>query len=175
DLLYPANGTHIARRITEKNGLLQSPSLSARAPSPEKQLMVLPYFSPIFGLVALTALYFLAGTVLLLTAVLTLTAMALATAIAERRRAEAALEAQKALVEAANRTKDNFLAMLSHELRTPLFPVFLAVENLQKQWLKNDEAAAALEIIRRNIRWDGHLMDDLLDVTRITKGKLVLH
>jgi signal transduction histidine kinase len=82
--------------------------------------MVLPYFSPIFGLVALTALYFLAGTVLLVTAVLTLTAMALAAAMAERRRAEAALEAQKALVEVANRTKDNFLAMLSHELRTPL-------------------------------------------------------
>src|SRR5437660_6851628 len=101
--------------------------------------------------------------------------MALATAIAERRRAEAALEAQKALVEAANRTKDNFLAMLSHELRTPLFPVFLAVENLQKQWLKNDEAAAALEIIRRNIRVERHLIDDLLDVTRISKGKLVLH
>ena len=137
--------------------------------------MVLPHFSPIFGLVALTALYFLAGTVLLLTAVLTLTAMALATAIAERRRAEAALEAQKALVEAANRTKDNFLAMLSHELRTPLFPVFLAVENLQKQWLKNDEAAAALEIIRRNIRVERHLIDDLLDVTRISKGKLALN
>src|SRR5207253_3198990 len=96
-------------------GTTESPSLFGRAPSPEKQLMVLPHFSPIFGLVALTALYFLAGTVLLLTAVLTLTAMALATAIAERRRAEAALEAQKALVEAANRTKDNFLAMLSHE------------------------------------------------------------
>ena len=57
--------------------------------------------------------------------------MALAAAIAERRRAEAALEAQKALVEAANRTKDNFLAMLSHELRTPLSPVLLAVENLR--------------------------------------------
>jgi len=156
-------------------GTTESPSLFGRAPSPEKQLMVLPHFSPIFGLVALTALYFLAGTVLLLTAVLTWTAMALATAIAERRRAEAALEAQKALVEAANRTKDNFLAMLSHELRTPLFPVFLAVENLQKQWLKNDEAAAALEIIRRNIRVERHLIDDLLDVTRISKGKLVLN
>ena len=109
------------------------------------------------------------------TAILTLTAMALAAAIAERRRAEAALEAQKALVEAANRTKDNFLAMLSHELRTPLLPVFLAVENLQNEWSKNAEAAAALEIIRRNIRVERHLIDDLLDVTRISKGKLVLN
>ena len=41
-------------------GTTESPSLFGRAPSPEKQLMVLPHFSPIFGLVALTALYFLA-------------------------------------------------------------------------------------------------------------------
>jgi signal transduction histidine kinase/ActR/RegA family two-component response regulator len=109
------------------------------------------------------------------TAVLTLTAMALAAAMAERRRVEAALEAQKSLVEAANRTKDNFLAMLSHELRTPLSPVFLAVENLQKEWSKNAEAASALEIIRRNIRVEQHLIDDLLDVTRISKGKLALN
>src|SRR5436190_15745172 len=156
-------------------GTTESPSLFGRAPSPEKQLMVLPHFSPIFGLVALTALYFLAGTVLLLTAVLTLTAMALATAIAERRRAEAALEAQKALVEAANRTKDNFLAMLSHELRTPLSPVLLAVENLQNEWPKRPEIASALEMIRRNIGVEQHLIDDLLDVTRISKGKLALN
>ena len=73
------------------------------------------------------------------TAVLTLTAMALAAAMAERRRIEAALETQKALVEAANRTKDNFLAMLSHELRTPLSPVLLAVENLQNEWPKRPD------------------------------------
>ena len=107
------------------------------------------------------------------TAVLTLTAMALAAAMAERRRIEAALETQKALVEAANRTKDNFLAMLSHELRTPLSPVLLAVENLQNEWPKRPEIAPALEMIRRNIRVEQHLIDDLLDVTRISKGKLV--
>jgi len=106
------------------------------------------------------------------TAVLTLTAMALAAAMAERRRIEAALEAQTALVEAANRTKDNFLAMLSHELRTPLSPVLLAVEALQKEW--PDNAEATLDIIRRNICVEQHLIDDLLDVTRISKGKLEL-
>jgi signal transduction histidine kinase/ActR/RegA family two-component response regulator len=110
------------------------------------------------------------------TAVLTLTAMALAAAMAERRRIEAALETQKALVEAANRTKDNFLAMLSHELRTPLSPVLLAVENLQNEWWpKRPEIASALEMIRRNIRVEQHLIDDLLDVTRISKGKLALN
>jgi signal transduction histidine kinase/ActR/RegA family two-component response regulator len=109
------------------------------------------------------------------TAVLTLTAMALAAAMAEHRRVQAALEAQKALVEAANQTKDNFLAMLSHELRTPLSPVLLAVENLQKKRPQTADAAATLEMIRRNIRVEQHLIDDLLDVTRISKGKLVLN
>ena len=51
------------------------------------------------------------------TAVLTVTALALAAAMSERRRAETAIEQQKAAVEAANKTKDNFLAMLSHELQ----------------------------------------------------------
>jgi two-component system CheB/CheR fusion protein len=92
----------------------------------------------------------------------------------ERRRTQAALEMQKSLVEAANRTKDNFLAMLSHELRTPLSPVLLAVENLQKEWSQSAETASALEIIQRNIRVEKHLIDDLLDVTRISKGKLEL-
>ncbi len=65
------------------------------------------------------------------TAVLTITAMALAAAMAERRRAEAAMEQQKVAVETANRTKDKFLAMLSHELRTPLTPVIAALDTLE--------------------------------------------
>src|SRR5438552_131363 len=64
------------------------------------------------------------------TAALTITAMAIAAAIAERNRAQAAIEQQKDAVEAANRTKDNFLAMLSHELRTPLTPVMAALDTL---------------------------------------------
>src|SRR5258707_12078685 len=72
-------------------GTTESPSLFGRAPSPAKQLMVLPHFSPIFGLVSLTALYFLAGTVLLLTAVFTFSAMAVEAAVVGRRRAEGAM------------------------------------------------------------------------------------
>jgi signal transduction histidine kinase/CheY-like chemotaxis protein len=107
------------------------------------------------------------------TAVLTLTAMALAAGMAERRRAEAALERQKVLVESANRTKDDFLAMLSHELRTPLTPVVLALETLQRRW-PDEEGKSALEMMRRNIDIESHLIDDLLDITRISKGKLEL-
>src|SRR5216117_1664430 len=61
-------------------------------------------------------------------AVLTITAMALSAGMAERQRAEEALQQQKAVVETANRTKDQFLAMLSHELRTPLTPVISALK-----------------------------------------------
>src|SRR2546425_610154 len=83
-------------------------------------------------------------------AVMPITAMALSAAMAERRRAEAAIEQQKSAVEAANRTKDNFLAMLSHELRTPLTPVMSALDSLQQDQAQSDETKSALAMIQRN-------------------------
>src|SRR5256885_13917912 len=74
------------------------------------------------------------------TAALTITAMAIAAAIAERNRAQAAIEQQKDAVEAANRTKDNFLAMLSHELRTPLTPVLATLDALESETSPSDVA-----------------------------------
>ena len=106
--------------------------------------------------------------------VLTLTSMTLAAAMAERRRAEAVIEEQKSSVEAANRTKDNFLAMLSHELRTPLTPVIAALDALKTESLESSEAKEALAMIRRNIDLESQLIDDLLDLTRITRDKLQL-
>ncbi|MCA1659784.1 MAG: MASE1 domain-containing protein, partial [Verrucomicrobiaceae bacterium] len=108
------------------------------------------------------------------TAILIITAMTLAAAMAERRRAEAALEQQRATVEAANRTKDNFLAMLSHELRTPLTPVLAALDALKTQRQPPGELDATLAMMRRNIELESQLIDDLLDLTRITKDKLQL-
>ena len=108
------------------------------------------------------------------TAVLTITAMALAAAMAERRRAEEALEQQKATVEAANRTKENFLAMLSHELRTPLTPVMAALDTLETDLPQSEESKASLAMIRRNVELESQLIDDLLDLTRIAKDKLQL-
>ena len=103
-----------------------------------------------------------------------ITAMALAAGMAERRRAEAALEQQHATVEAANRTKDNFLAMLSHELRTPLTPVLAALDAFKTCAPPGAELTSTLAMMRRNIELESQLIDDLLDLTRITKDKLHL-
>ncbi len=108
------------------------------------------------------------------TAALTITAMAIAAAIAERNRAQAAIKQQKDAVEAANKTKDNFLAMLSHELRTPLTPVIAALDVLESETSPSEMAKCSLSMIRRNVELESQLIDDLLDLTRIAKDKLQL-
>lgn len=75
----------------------------------------------------------------------------------------------------ANAAKDQFLAMLSHELRTPLTPVLALVEDRRLDPALTDDLRADFELIRRNIRLESHLIDDLLDLTRITQGKLEIH
>src|SRR5213083_1340184 len=107
-------------------------------------------------------------------AVLTITAMALSAGMAERQRAEEALQQQKSVVETANRTKDQFLAMLSHELRTPLTPVISTLETLETEPTQTEDSKAALAMIHRNIELETQLIDDLLDFTRIAKDKLQL-
>jgi CheY-like chemotaxis protein len=75
----------------------------------------------------------------------------------------------------ANQTKDQFLAALSHELRTPLTPVLLTVAALQQQDGLDDGVIEDLALIHRNVELEAKLIDDLLDLTRITHGKLILH
>jgi signal transduction histidine kinase/response regulator RpfG family c-di-GMP phosphodiesterase len=84
--------------------------------------------------------------------------------------------AQKALNEAerANLAKDRFLAMLSHELRTPLTPVLTSVLALESDQNISSEARDSLQMIRRNVELEARLIDDLLDLTRISKGKVQL-
>jgi len=77
----------------------------------------------------------------------------------------------RAELEAASHAKDRFLAVLSHELRTPLTPVVMAVQALARRSDLPAPAHDALEMIRRNIRIESHLIDDLLDLTRITRGQ----
>lgn len=85
-------------------------------------------------------------------------------------------EAEKIAAEKASKAKDDFLAALSHELRTPLTPALAAANYLASNASKVPaEFAEDLEIIKRNVRLQARLIDDLLDLTRITRGKLQLH
>ena len=85
--------------------------------------------------------------------------------------------AQKARAESerANLAKDSFLAMLSHELRTPLTPVLTSVLALEQTDDLPNEVRASLQMIRRNVELEARLIDDLLDLTRISKGKVQLN
>jgi signal transduction histidine kinase len=74
--------------------------------------------------------------------------------------------------QAANARKDQFLATLSHELRTPLTPVLAAVSNPRIDQATPDELRQIFAIIRRNIELEARLIDDMLDLTRISSGKL---
>src|SRR5947208_771819 len=86
-------------------------------------------------------------------------------AIAEHARVEA---------ERASEAKDRFLAMLSHELRTPLTPVLASVATLEREDNLPKPMQESLQLIRRNVELEARLIDDLLDLTRISKGKVQL-
>jgi len=95
--------------------------------------------------------------------------------ISDRKRAEEALLQAKAAAEQANRAKDHFLAVLSHELRTPLTPVVMGVSVLQDRSDLAPDVLETLEMIGRSIATEARLIDDLLDVSRIARGKIELH
>jgi signal transduction histidine kinase len=88
--------------------------------------------------------------------------------LAELRRAEARLRE-------ADRRKDEFLAVLSHELRNPLLPLRASVHVLEHAPAGGEQAQRALGTIARQVDHLASLVDDLLDVTRISKGKIQLH
>ncbi|KAG0161763.1 hypothetical protein DFQ30_005761, partial [Apophysomyces sp. BC1015] len=82
--------------------------------------------------------------------------------------------AARQIAEEANRAKDRFLAMLSHELRTPLTPVLASARILEHAHDVPESVRAVMKIIRRNIELEARLIDDLLDLTRVANGKLLL-
>jgi PAS domain S-box-containing protein len=94
--------------------------------------------------------------------------------ITERIRAEQALIQAKEIAETASRSKDDFLAALSHELRTPLNPVLLIASDAANDLQLPEKTRADFGMIRRNVELEARLIDDLLDLTRITRGKLSL-
>ncbi len=81
----------------------------------------------------------------------------------------------RAEAEQANRVKDEFLAVLSHELRSPLNPILGWTRLLQTKKLDDAKVAEALNTIERNARLQAELIGDLLDVSRILRGKLSLN
>jgi PAS domain S-box-containing protein len=103
--------------------------------------------------------------------------MALATVsqdITGRKRLEDNLRRLAAELSEADRRKDEFLAMLAHELRQPLAPIRNAVEVLQLAAGDAGTVRSASEILERQVRQMTRLVDDLLDMSRITQGKIEL-
>jgi PAS domain S-box-containing protein len=84
-------------------------------------------------------------------------------------------EAEKIAAQKASKAKDDFLAALSHELRTPLTPALAAATYLEDNAEKiPHEFVEDIQLIKRNVKLQARLIDDLLDLTRITRGKLRL-
>lgn len=94
----------------------------------------------------------------------------------EQEREELLLAAQKARNEAerANRIKDDFLAVLSHELRTPLNPILGWVHMFKQENLSKERFKKGISVVERNAKLQIQLVDDLLDISRILRGKLAL-
>jgi PAS domain S-box-containing protein len=88
--------------------------------------------------------------------------------ITQRKRAEDALRE-------ADRRKTEFLAMLSHELRNPLAPIRNSIYLLERAAPGSEQAARAKEVVRRQAEHLTRLVDDLLDVTRVSRGLVDLH
>lgn len=95
--------------------------------------------------------------------------------ISERKRTEEKLHQARITAERANQAKDDFLAVLSHELRTPLMPALAAASYLAEHSGLPAELREEVAAIRRNVQFEARLIDDLLDLTRISRGKLELH
>jgi PAS domain S-box-containing protein len=94
--------------------------------------------------------------------------------VSDRRLAEQEVAEARDRAVAASKAKDNFLAALSHELRTPLTPVLLLASEEATNPRLPAEVRADFEMIAKNVALEARLIDDLLDLTRITRGKLTL-
>lgn len=95
--------------------------------------------------------------------------------VTEHKRAEEKLRAAKIAAEEGSKAKDDFLAVLSHELRTPLTPALAAASYLAEHEELPPQLREEVNAIRRNVQLEARLIDDLLDLTRISRGKIELH
>jgi PAS domain S-box-containing protein len=95
------------------------------------------------------------------------------TDLAEQKRSER-LERAWTSAEAMNQAKDHFLATLSHELRTPLTPVLAVISSMQGDDRLPAHFRREIAMVRRNVELEARLIDDLLDLTRVSSGKIQL-
>ena len=105
---------------------------------------------------------------------LALTNASLHEEVAERRRAEGLLRGSEERLRAMDRRKDEFLATLAHELRNPLAPIVNAAQLIARHVDANQEARWCVQVIQHQAQQLGRLVEDLLDVSRITQGKIQL-
>jgi signal transduction histidine kinase len=94
--------------------------------------------------------------------------------ITERKRLEEELRRRAEELAGADRRKDQFLAMLAHELRNPLAPIRNAVELMRQVEIADPSFSASREMVERQVKHLARLVDDLLDVSRITRGSIRL-
>ena len=100
--------------------------------------------------------------------------LCIASDITDRRRLEEELRRRAEALAEADRRKDEFLAMLAHELRNPLAPISNALETIRLARTTRRRRRRRSSIARRQIRHMARLLDDLLDVSRFTRGKVHL-
>jgi PAS domain S-box-containing protein len=184
--VLPAGTATIGRAIRERRPVttpdfLQDPTITMR-PAIRDQLRRAPYRSvlalPLIAhhrIIGGLAVADVEGRVFSAEEIGLAEAMASQTAVAlENARLFQEAQAARIEAEAANRAKDEFLAVLSHELRTPLNAVYGYARMLRGGRLEPDQVDRALEVITRNANAQVQLIDDLLDVSRIVTGKLRL-
>jgi signal transduction histidine kinase len=94
--------------------------------------------------------------------------------VTARREAQEVLERQRRQLETADRQKNEFLAMLAHELRNPLAPIRNAGELLSRGIVQDPQGRLALATVERQVKHLTRLVDDLLDISRITQGQVEL-
>ena len=107
------------------------------------------------------------------TSTLSITGLALSAVIDQRKRAQLAVRSRVEELQSSERHINEFLAMLSHELRNPLAPMVNALALLRKDPGRRQHPPM-LGVIERQVEHLAHIVDDLLDVSRITRGKILL-
>jgi PAS domain S-box-containing protein len=102
-------------------------------------------------------------------------ASSIARDVSGQKQLEAELRKAKAAAEDASKAKNLFISILSHELRTPLTPALAILSSLESDSSLSDEVRDQIKMVRRNVETEAGLVDDLLDLTRVSRGQVTLH